>query len=76
MVEADLGLIIVYEDNETIHDALGQPGAPVTQGATPAASAEAFWEFVFRTVLSTQLDIEFNCLEKATRKSFTPCSTA
>ena len=64
--EADPGLIIIYGNDQIIHDALGQAGAPIPQGATPAASADSFKEFVFTMILGTPIDIEFNCLEKAT----------
>ena len=37
--EADPGLVIVYENDQMIHDALGKQGAPVAQGATTAALA-------------------------------------
>ena len=30
------GLVIIYNNDQLIHDKLGQPGAPIAQGATPA----------------------------------------
>ena len=64
--EADPGLIILYEHDQLLHDALGLLGAPVVQGATPAASAKALKEFVYQTVLGTPIDVEYNCLNKTT----------
>ena len=64
--ENNPGLITVYESDEVLHDALGQPGAPVAQGATPATSAEAFKEFIFQTILGTPVALDDNCVVKST----------
>ena len=64
--EADPGILILYEDDELLHDALALPGAPVAQGANPAASAQLLKEFVFQTILGTPVDIEINCLQRTT----------
>ena len=65
-VERDPGLIIVYTHDQDIHDALGQPGAPVAQGATSSDSSEAFQEFIFRIILTTPVVLEENYLVKST----------
>jgi len=42
----DPAFFCIYASNAEIHAALGIPGAPVAQGATPALSAAAFKAFV------------------------------
>ena len=44
-VEDDPGIIIVYASEETIHNALGQQGSPVPQGANAGASSTAFQDY-------------------------------
>ena len=64
--EKDPGLVIVYENNQVIHDALGQHGAPIAQGATPTALAETFQEYILQTILATPVLVEDNCVVKST----------
>ena len=68
--EDDPGIIIVYTMDETIHQALGQPGSPVPQGPNAGASSIAFQEFVQREILaSTNLSVD-NCIRKSSNSYF------
>ena len=62
--ESDPGLVIIYAPDQTIHDALNQVGAPVGQGATPAASAAALKEYIYQTILSTPVSEDENGVNK------------
>ena len=75
-VEKDPGLIIVYAHDQVIHDALGQPGAPIAQGATPSESSEAFQEYIFQTILGTPVSLDENCVVKSTLGGVSSCSPA
>ena len=55
------GLLILYQDNKTIHRALGLGGAPV---ATPAASGEGY---VFGKLVAGVPDQLIHCVEDAQR---------
>ena len=63
--QEDPGLIIVYGDDLTIHNALGQAGAPVQQGQTAADSAQALREYVYSVVLSAPIDEDGQVVKKA-----------
>ena len=64
-LEDDPGIIIVYATDETIHNALGQQGSPVPQGANAGASSTAFQEFVYQEILAcTNLSVR-NCIKKS-----------
>ena len=56
---------IVYASDAAVHQALGQPGAPVPQGATPAVSAERLHDFIYMTIRGTPLSETEHCVVEA-----------
>ena len=65
-VEDDPGIIIVYASEETIHNALGQQGSPVPQGANAGASSTAFQDYVYQEILAfTNISARRNCIQKS-----------
>ena len=65
-VEDDPGIIIVYAPEETIHNALGQRGSPVPQGANAGASSTAFQDYVYQEILAfTNISARRNCIQKS-----------
>ena len=58
----DPGIVLCYAADELVHDAVGEPGSPVTRGPTPAVSASRLRDYIFRTILSTLLSEDENCV--------------
>ena len=69
--ESDPGLIIIYSSDQTLHDALGGPGAPVQQGASPAESAAALKQYIYSVILSTPVSVDANGVDRGAGMQFT-----